>query len=62
MNCIQLSVTLNVNYNLLIYQLIFPFKKLSPEPHSYPIFYVETQNRPFHKEFLKKTLLVLFDK
>jgi len=62
MNCIQLSVTLNVDYNILIYLIFFPFKRLSPKPHSRPIVYAETQNRAFHKEFLKKTLLLLFDK
>jgi hypothetical protein len=62
MNCIHLSVTLNVNYNILIYLLIFIYKNLSPKSHSLLIVYAETQNRAFHKEFLKKTLLLLFDK
>ena len=62
MNCIQLSVTLNIDYNMLIYQFNLTFNRLSLKPHSRSIVYAKTQNQAFHKEFLKRTQLLLFNK
>jgi len=47
---------------MLIYQFNLTFNRLSLKPHSRSIVYAKTQNQAFHKEFLKRTQLLLFNK